>query len=203
MEKRKLGKLSLEVSALGLGCMGISYAYGQVPDKKEMIQLIYEAVERGVTFFDIAEIYGPFTNEELVGEALASYREEVAIATKFGIKWVEGSLIQDSRPEIIRKSIEGSLKQLNTECIDLYYQHRVDPYMTIEEVAETIKDLMKEGKIKHWGLSEADIQTIRRAHKILPLAAVQSEYSTWWRWPEEDLLPTLEEVGIEFVPYSL
>ena len=202
MEKRKVGNNDLEVSALGLGCMGMSYAYGQVPDKREMIKLIDEAVKLGVIFFDTAEMYGPFTNEELVGEALAPYRDEVVIATKFGIKRVEGSLIQDSRPEVIKNSIEGSLKRLKTDYIDLYYQHRVDPHVSIEEVAETIKDLMKEGKIKHWGLSEAGIQTIRRAHKILPLTAVQSEYSMWWRKPEEELLPTLEELGIGFVPYS-
>ena len=202
MEKRKLGNNDLEVSALGLGCMGMSYAYGQVPDKREMIKLIDEAVKLGVSFFDTAEMYGPFTNEELVGEALAPYRDEVVIATKFGIKRVEGSLIQDSRPEVIKNSIEGSLKRLKTDYIDLYYQHRVDPHVSIEEVAETIKDLMKEGKIKHWGLSEAGIQTIRRAHKVLPLTAVQSEYSMWWRKPEEELLPTLEELGIGFVPYS-
>jgi aryl-alcohol dehydrogenase-like predicted oxidoreductase len=202
MEKRKVGNNDLEVSALGLGCMGMSYAYGQVPDKREMIKLIDEAVKLGVIFFDTAEMYGPFTNEELVGEALAPYRDEVVIATKFGIKRVEGSLIQDSRPEVIKNSIEGSLKRLKTDYIDLYYQHRVDPHVSIEEVAETIKDLMKEGKIKHWGLSEAGIQTIRRAHKVLPLTAVQSEYSMWWRKPEEELLPTLEELGIGFVPYS-
>ena len=202
MEKRKVGNNDLEVSALGLGCMGMSYAYGQVPDKREMIKLIDEAVKLGVIFFDTAEMYGPFTNEELVGEALAPYRDEVVIATKFGIKRVEGSLIQDSRPEVIKNSIEGSLKRLKTDYVDLYYQHRVDPHVSIEEVAETIKDLMKEGKIKHWGLSEAGIQTIRRAHKVLPLTAVQSEYSMWWRKPEEELLPTLEELGIGFVPYS-
>ena len=202
MEKRKVGNNDLEVSALGLGCMGMSYAYGQVQDKREMIKLIDEAVKLGVTFFDTAEMYGPFTNEELVGEALAPYRDEVVIATKFGIKRVEGSLIQDSRPEVIKNSIEGSLKRLKTDYVDLYYQHRVDPHVSIEEVAETIKDLMKEGKIKHWGLSEAGIQTIRRAHKVLPLTAVQSEYSMWWRKPEEELLPTLEELGIGFVPYS-
>jgi aryl-alcohol dehydrogenase-like predicted oxidoreductase len=202
MEKRNLGNNDLEVSALGLGCMGMSYAYGQVPDKREMIKLIDEAVKLGVNFFDTAEMYGPFTNEELVGEALAPYRDELVIATKFGIKRVEGSLIQDSRPEVIKNSIEGSLKRLKTDYIDLYYQHRVDPHVSIEEVAETIKDLMKEGKIKHWGLSEAGIQTIRRAHKVLPLTAVQSEYSMWWRKPEEELLPTLEELGIGFVPYS-
>ena len=202
MEKRKVGNNDLEVSALGLGCMGMSYAYGQVQDKREMIKLIDEAVKLGVIFFDTAEMYGPFTNEELVGEALAPYRDEVVIATKFGIKRVEGSLIQDSRPEVIKNSIEGSLKRLKTDYVDLYYQHRVDPHVSIEEVAETIKDLMKEGKIKHWGLSEAGIQTIRRAHKVLPLTAVQSEYSMWWRKPEEELLPTLEELGIGFVPYS-
>jgi aryl-alcohol dehydrogenase-like predicted oxidoreductase len=202
MEKRKLGNSDLEVSALGLGCMGMSYAYGHIPDKREMIKLIDEAVKRGINFFDTAEMYGPHTNEELVGEALAPYRDEVVIATKFGIKRVEGSLIQDSRPEIIRRSIEGSLTRLKTDYIDLYYQHRVDPNVPIEEVAKTIKDLMKEGKVKHWGLSEAGIQTILRAHKVLPLTAVQSEYSMWWRVPEEDLLPTLEELGIGFVPYS-
>ncbi|MEJ2293397.1 MAG: aldo/keto reductase [Candidatus Lokiarchaeota archaeon] len=202
MEKRKVGNNDLEVSALGLGCMGMSYAYGQVQDKREMIKLIDEAVKLGVIFFDTAEMYGPFTNEELVGEALAPYRDEVVIATKFGIKRVEGSLIQDSRPEVIKNSIEGSLKRLKTDYVDLYYQHRVDPHVLIEDVAETIKDLMKEGKVKHWGLSEAGIQTIRRAHKVLPLTAVESEYSMWWRRPEEELLPTLEELGVGFVPYS-
>jgi aryl-alcohol dehydrogenase-like predicted oxidoreductase len=202
MEKRKLGKSGLEVSALGLGCMGMSYAYGKIPDKNEMIKLIHEAVELGVTFFDTAEIYGPFTNEELVGEALAPYRDEVIIATKFGIKMVDGKQVQDSHPEVIRTSIEGSLKRLKTDSIDLYYQHRVDLHVPIEEVARTMKDLMKEGKVKHWGLSEAGIQTIRRAHKVLPLTAVESEYSMWWRRPEEELLPTLEELGIGFVPFS-
>jgi aryl-alcohol dehydrogenase-like predicted oxidoreductase len=202
MEKRKLGKSGLEVSALGLGCMGMSFAYGQVPDKKKMIKLIHEAVKHGVTLFDTAEIYGPFTNEELVGEALAQYRDQVIIATKFGLKTVDGKQVQDSSPKAIRTSIEGSLKRLKTDVIDLYYQHRVDPKVSIEEVAETVKDLMSEGKIKYWGLSEAGVQTIRRAHKILPLTAVQSEYSIWWRGPEEELLPTLEELGIGFVPYS-
>ncbi|MFX1445127.1 MAG: aldo/keto reductase [Promethearchaeota archaeon] len=202
MEKRKLGKSGLEVSALGLGCMGMSYAYGKVPDKSEMIKLIHEAVKLGFNLFDTAEMYGPFTNEELVGEALAPYRDKVVIATKFGIKSVEGKQIQDSHPEVIRTSIEGSLKRLKTDVIDIYYQHRVDPNVPIEEVAETIKDLMNEGMIKHWGLSEAGIQTIRRAHKVLPLTAVQSEYSMWWRRPEEELLPTLEELGIGFVPFS-
>ncbi len=202
MEKRKLGKSGLEVSALGLGCMGMSYAYGQVPDKSKMIKLIQEAIKLGVILFDTAEMYGPFTNEELVGEALAAYRDKVVIATKFGIKSVKGKQVQDSHPEVIRSSIEGSLKRLKTEYVDLYYQHRVDPNVPIEEVAETIKDLMNEGKIKHWGLSEAGIQTIRRAHKVLPLTAVQSEYSMWWRRPEEELFPTLEELGIGFVPFS-
>jgi aryl-alcohol dehydrogenase-like predicted oxidoreductase len=202
MEKRKLGKSGLEVSAVGLGCMGMSYAYGQVPDKNEMIKLIHKAVELGVSFFDTAEIYGPYTNEELVGEALAPYRDEVVIATKFGLKRVDGKLVQDGRPEIIRSSIEGSLKRLKTDYIDLYYQHRVDPNVSIEKVAETVKDLMEEGWVKHWGLSEAGVQTIRRAHKVLPLTVVQSEYSMWWRRPEEELIPTLEELGIGFVPYS-
>ncbi len=202
MEKRKLGNSGLEVSALGLGCMGMSFGYGQVPDKGEMIKLIHETAKRGVTFFDTAEIYGPFTNEELVGEALAPYRDEVVIATKFGIKIVDGKQVQDSRPEVIRASLEGSLKRLKTDVIDLYYQHRVDLNVPIEEVAETVKDLMKEGKVKHWGLSEAGVQTIRHAHKVLPLTAVQSEYSMWWRRPEEELLPTLKELGIGFVPFS-
>ncbi|MFX1575347.1 MAG: aldo/keto reductase [Promethearchaeota archaeon] len=202
MEKRKLGNNGPEVSALGLGCMGMSYAYGQVPDKNKMIKLIHEAIKLGVTFFDTAEIYGPFTNEVLVGEALTPYRDQVVIATKFGLKNIDGKLTPDSSPEAIRASIEGSLKRLKTDVINLYYQHRVDPNVPIEEVAETVKDLMTEGKIKHWGLSEAGIQTIRRAHKVLPLTAVQSEYSMWWRRPEEELLPTLEELGIGFVPYS-
>jgi aryl-alcohol dehydrogenase-like predicted oxidoreductase len=202
MEKRKLGKNGLEVSALGLGCMGMSHGYGKAPDKKEMVNLIHEAVKSGVTFFDTAEIYGPFTNEKLVGEALAPYRDDVIIATKFGIKNVNGKQVQDSNPKIIRASIEGSLKRLKTDFIDLYYQHRVDPNVPIEEVAETIKDLMMEGKVRHWGLSEAGVKTIRRAHKVLPLTAIQSEYSMWWRRPEEELLPTLEELGIGFVPFS-
>lgn len=202
MEKRKLGKNGLEVSALGLGCMGMSHGYGTAPDKKEMVNLIHEAVKSGVTFFDTAEIYGPFTNEELVGEALAPYRDDVIIATKFGIKNFNGKQVQDSNPKVIRTSIEGSLKRLKTDFIDLYYQHRVDPNVPIEEVAETIKDLMMEGKVRHWGLSEAGVKTIRRAHKVLPLTAIQSEYSMWWRRPEEELLPTLEELGIGFVPFS-
>jgi len=202
MQKRKLGKNGPEVSALGLGCMGMSYAYGQIPDKKEMISLIHSAVEQGVTFFDTAEMYGPFTNEELLGEALAPYRDKVVIATKFGIKVQDGKQVQDSRPEQIRKSVEGSLKRLKTDVIDLYYQHRVDTTVPIEDVAGAIKELIKEGKIKHWGLSEAGVKTIRRANAIHPLTAVQSEYSLWWRRPEEELIPTLEELGISLVPFS-
>jgi len=202
MKKRTLGKGDLEVSAIGLGCMGMSSAHGPAPDKKEMISLIHKAIDRGVTFFDTAEVYGPFINEELVGEALAPFREEVIIATKFGIKKEDGKQVLDSKPEHIRQSVEGSLKRLNTETIDLYYQHRVDPDVPIEEVAGVIQDLMREGKIKHWGLSEPGIQTIRRAHKVEPLTAIQSEYSMMWRSPEEDLLPTLEELGIGLVPFS-
>jgi aryl-alcohol dehydrogenase-like predicted oxidoreductase len=202
MQKRILGKSGLEVSAIGLGCMGMSYAYGEIPNEKEMISLIHKAVESGVTLFDTAEMYGPFTNEELLGKALAPYRDKVVIATKFGIKIKDGKQSQDSRPEQIRKSIEGSLKRLNTEFIDLYYQHRVDTAVPIEDVAGTIKDLMSEGKIKHWGLSEAGVKTIRRANAVQPLTAVQSEYSLWWRRPEKELLQTLEELGIGFVPFS-
>ena len=202
MQKRKLGKCGLEVSALGLGCMGMSYAYGEIPGKKEMISLIQKAVEDGVTLFDSAEMYGPFTNEELVGEALAPCRNKVVIATKFGIKMQDGKQVQDSRPEQIGKSVEGSLKRLNTDYIDLYYQHRVDTTVPIEDVAGAIKDLIRAGKIKHWGLSEAGVKTIRRAHAVQPLTAVQSEYSLWWRRPEEELVPTLEELGIGFVTFS-
>jgi aryl-alcohol dehydrogenase-like predicted oxidoreductase len=203
MKKRKLGNSGPEVSAIGLGCMGMSFAYGTVPDKKEMISLIHSAVERGVTFFDTAEVYGPFTNEELVGEALAPYRDEVVIATKFGFKIKDGRQSGlDSRPEHIREVVEGSLKRLRIETIDLLYQHRVDPNVPIEDVAETVKELIKEGKVKHWGLSEAGVKTIRRAHAVQPLTAVQSEYSMWWRRPEEELIPTLEELGIGFVPFS-
>ena len=202
MKKRKLGISNLEVSAIGFGCMGLNYAYSSTLDKQGAIALVRSAVERGVTFFDTAEVYGPFTNEELVGEALVSLRKQVVIATKFGIKNKDGKQIQDSRPEEIRKSVEGSLKRLKTDCIDLYYQHRVDTNTPIEEVAETIKELIKEGKIKHWGLSEAGVKTIRRAHAVLPLTAVESEYSLWWRRPEEELIPTLEELGIGFVPFS-
>jgi len=202
MNKRKLGNSDLEFSAIGLGCMGMSYAYGEIPDKKEMISLIHKAVERGVTFFDTAEMYGPFTNEELLGKALAPYRDQVVIATKFGIKMQDGKQVQDSRPEQIRKSLEGSLKRLNTDRIDLYYQHRVDTTVPIEDVAGAIKDLIRAGKIKYWGLSEAGVKTIRRAHAVQPLTAVQSEYSLWWRRPEEELVPTLEELGIGFVTFS-
>ena len=203
MEKRKLGKNGLEVSALGLGCMGMSMAYGPPADKKEMIALIGKAVERGVTFFDTAELYGPYTNEELVGEALAPFRGHAVIATKFGIKLdPSGQQVQDSRPERIRQSLEGSLKRLKVDVIDLYYQHRVDPDVPIEDVAGTVKDLIQEGKVKHFGLSEAGAQTIRRAHAVQPVAAVESEYSLWWRKPEEEVLPTCEELGIGFVPFS-
>ena len=199
---RKLGKSGPEVSALGLGCMGMSMAYGRPGDKQEMIALIRKAVERGVNFFDTAELYGPFINEELVGEALAPLRNKVVIATKFGIRMEGGRQIADSRPERIRASAEGSLKRLRTDFIDLYYQHRVDPNVPIEDVAGTIKDLIREGKVKHFGMSEAGVKTIRRAHAVQPLSAVESEYSLWLRRPEEDLLPALEELGIGFVPFS-
>lgn len=203
MKTRELGNSGLEVSAIGLGCMGMSYAYGPASDKKEMIKLIRSAVERGVTFFDTAEIYGPFTNEELVGEALAPYRDKVVIATKFGFDIKNGKEAGlNSRPEHIKQAAEGSLKRLKIETIDLLYQHRVDPNVPIEEVAGAVKELIQEGKVKHWGLSEAGVQTIRRAHKVLPITAVQSEYSMWWRRPEEELLPTLEELGIGFVSFS-
>jgi aryl-alcohol dehydrogenase-like predicted oxidoreductase len=202
MQKRTLGKSNLEVSALGLGCMGMSIAYGLPPDKQDMIALIRKAVERGVTFFDTAEIYGPYTNEELVGEALAPFRGQVAIATKFGIKIdPSGQQVQDSRPEGIRESLEGSLKRLRVDAIDLYYQHRVDPDVPIEDVAGAVKDLIREGKVRHFGLSEPGVKTIRRAHAVQPVTAVQSEYSLWWRRPEEELLPTLEELGIGLVPF--
>ena len=203
MQKRKLGNSGLEVSAIGLGCMGMSMAYGPPADKKEMIALIGKAVERGVTLFDTAELYGPYTNEELVGEALAPYRNRVVIATKFGIKLdSSGQQVQDSRPERIRQSVEGSLKRLRVEAIDLYYQHRVDPDVPIEDVAGTVKDLIRAGKVKHFGLSEPGVKTIRRAHAIQPVTAVESEYSLWWRLPEEELLPTLDELGIGLVPFS-
>src|SRR5213596_974775 len=202
MKKRTLGKSNLEVSALGLGCMGMSQSYGVPPDKQAMISLIRTAVERGITFFDTAEIYGPHTNEELVGEALAPLRRQVVIATKFGIKYENGQQMQDSRPERIRESIEGSLKRLRTDVVDLYYQHRVDPNVPIEDVAGTVRELIAQGKVKHFGMSEAGVRTIRRAHAVQPVTAVQSEYSLWWRRPEEELLPTLEELGIGFVPFS-
>jgi aryl-alcohol dehydrogenase-like predicted oxidoreductase len=202
MQKRKLGNSNLEVSSIGLGCMGMSMSYGPPADKKEMIALIHKAVERGVTLFDTAEVYGPFANEELLGEALAPFHGKVAIATKFGIKIDNGQMIVDSRPEHIRQSLEGSLKRLGVECIDLYYQHRVDPEVPIEEVAGTVKDLIREGKVKHFGLSEPGVNTIRRAHAVQPVTAIQSEYSLWWRRPEEELLPTLEELDIGLVPYS-
>lgn len=202
MQKRTLGNSNLEVSALGLGCMEMSYGYGPASDKGEMIALIRKAFDLGVTFFDTAEIYGPFINEELVGEALEPIRDQVVIATKFGITNKDGKQVDDSRPEKIRESVEGSLKRLKTDVIDLYYQHRVDTDVPIEEVAGTMKDLMNEGKIKHWGLSEPGIQTIRRAHAVQPVTAIQSEYSMWWRQPEEELFPVLEELGIGFVPFS-
>ncbi len=203
VKKRKLGKSGLEVSALGLGCMGMSMAYGVPPEKKEMITLIAKAVERGITFFDTAEVYGPFTNEELLGEALAPFRGKVAIATKFGIKiGPDGKQYQDSRPEGIRQSLEGSLKRLRVDAIDLYYQHRVDTNVPIEDVAGTVKDLIQEGKVKYFGLSEPGVKTIRRAHAVQPITAIQSEYSLWWRRPEEELLPALEELGIGLVPFS-
>ena len=203
MEKRKLGKSGLEVSALGLGCMGMSFGYGPAGEKNEMISVIRKAVERGVTFFDTAEVYGPFTNEELVGEALAPLRESVVIATKFGFKIENGKQAGlDSRPEHIKEVAHQSLKRLKTERIDLFYQHRVDPEVPIEDVAGAVKDLIQAGKVKHFGLSEAGAQTIRRAHAVQPVAALQSEYSLWWREPEEEIMPTLEELGIGFVPFS-
>ncbi|MHC2990489.1 aldehyde oxidase [Pontibacter sp. HJ8] len=206
MKKRKLGKSGLEVSALGLGCMGMSFGYGPAHDKKQMIALIRKAFELGVTFFDTAEIYGPLTNEELVGEALAPFRDQVVIATKFGFKAAaEGERhwsALDSHPEHIKTVVEGSLKRLQTDVIDLYYQHRVDPDVPIEEVAGAVKDLIQAGKVKHFGLSEAGAQTIRRAHAVQPVTALQSEYSLWWREPEQEIIPTLEELGIGFVPFS-
>jgi len=206
MKKRKLGKSNLQVSAIGLGCMGLSFGLGPAVDTKEGISLIRAAVERGVTFFDTAEVYGPFTNEELVGEALAPFRNQVVIATKFGWapnpddggKWTA----LNSRPERIREAVEGSLKRLRTDVIDLYYQHRVDPKVPIEDVAGAVKELIRQGKVKHFGLSEAGVETIRRANAVLPVTALQSEYSLWWREPEAEILPTLEELGIGFVPFS-
>jgi aryl-alcohol dehydrogenase-like predicted oxidoreductase len=205
MQKRKLGKSNLEVSDIGLGCMGMSFGYGPAADKKEMISLIRSAVERGVTFFDTAEVYGPFTNEELVGEALAPLRDQVVIATKFGFKLDPTTGKQaglDSRPEHIKEVADASLKRLTTNVIDLFYQHRVDPNVPIEDVAGAVKDLIQQGKVKHFGLSEAGVQTIRHAHAVQPVAALQSEYSLWWREPEAEVIPTLEELGIGFVPFS-
>jgi aryl-alcohol dehydrogenase-like predicted oxidoreductase len=200
-----LGKSGLEVSALGFGCMGMSFGYGPPKDRQEMIELLRSAVERGVTFFDTAEVYGPFTNEELLGDALSPFRGQVVIATKFGFRLDPATGKQiglDSRPEHIREVAEASLKRLRVEAIDLFYQHRVDPDVPSEDVAGTVKDLIREGKVRHFGLSEAGVQTIRRAHAVQPVTAVQSEYSLWWRRPEEELLPTLEELGIGFVPFS-
>jgi aryl-alcohol dehydrogenase-like predicted oxidoreductase len=207
MQKRKLGKSNLEVSALGLGCMGMSFSYGPPKDKKEMTTLLHAAVDRGITFFDTAEVYGPFTNEELVGEALAPFRGKVAIATKFGFDVGgsdnrPGSAGVNSQPEHIKQAVEGSLKRLKIETIDLLYQHRVDPNVPIEDTAGAVKELIHAGKVKHFGMSEAGANTIRRAHAVQPLTALQSEYSLWWRKPEAEIIPTLEELGIGFVPYS-
>ena len=202
MQKRKLGKSGLEVSAIGVGCMGLNFSYGPGLEKQDAVALIRAAFARGVTFFDTAEAYGPFTNEELVGEALAPMRDEVVIATKFGFKEGKAPLGMDSRPERIRQVAEASLKRLKTDRIDLFYQHRVDPNVPTEDVAGTVKDLIREGKVKHFGLSEAGVQSIRRAHAVQPVAALQSEYSLWWRQPEAEVLPTCEELGIGFVPFS-
>src|SRR5271163_1833047 len=206
MQKRKLGTSNLEVSAIGLGCMGMSFSYGPPKDKQEMISLLRTAVDRGVTFFDTAEVYGPYVNEELVGEALAPFRDQVVIATKFGFALHPdgrpGWLGLNSRPEHIKEAAEGSLKRLRVDVIDLLYQHRVDPDVPIQDVAGAVKDLIREGKVKHFGLSEAGAQTIRRAHAVQPVAALQSEYSLWWPTPEEEVIPTLEELGIGFVPFS-
>ena len=203
MQKRTLGTSGLEVSALGLGCMGMSYGYGPAGDHDEMVSLLRKAVDLGVTFFDTAQVYGPFTNEELVGEALAPFRGQVVIATKFGLTIdASGEQVVDSRPKLIKASVEGSLTRLGVEAIDLIYQHRVDPDVPIEDVAGAVKELITDGKVKHFGLSEAGVQTIRRAHAVQPVTAVQSEYSLWWRRPEEGLLPALEELGVGFVPFS-
>ncbi|MGA7219704.1 MAG: aldo/keto reductase [Candidatus Sulfotelmatobacter sp.] len=207
MQKRKLGKSNLEVSALGLGCMGMSFSYGPPKDKKEMTELLHAAVDRGITFFDTAEVYGPFTNEELVGEALAPFHGKVVIATKFGFDVSGGDRRPgahpvNSQPEHIKQAVEGSLKRLRVESIDLLYQHRVDPNVPIEETAGAVRELIQSGKVKHFGMSEAAAKTIRRAHAVQPVTAVQSEYSLWWRKPEQDVLPTLEELGIGFVPFS-
>ncbi|PKE29476.1 aldo/keto reductase [Rahnella sp. AA] len=204
MQKRLLGKSGLEVSSIGLGCMGLSHGYGPVTETRQAIELIRAAVERGVTFFDTAEVYGPYLNEEVVGEALAPLRDKVIIATKFGFTFGDDNKQQilNSRPEHIRLAVEGSLKRLKTDVIDLLYQHRVDPDVPVEDVAGTVKDLIAEGKVKHFGLSEAGAQTIRRAHAVQPVTALQSEYSMWWREPEQEIIPTLEELGIGFVPFS-
>lgn len=202
MKTRLLGKSGLEVSTIGLGCMGMSHGYGVASDEKAMISVIHHAIERGINFFDTAEVYGPYTNEELVGEALETYRKDVVIATKCGIKTIDGKQVVDGRPIGIRESIEGSLKRLKTDYIDLYYLHRVDPNVPIEEIASVMNDLKQEGKILHWGLSEAGVNTIRKAHTVFPLTAIQSEYSMWWREPEKELLPLLEELEIGFVPFS-
>ncbi|HET7176183.1 MAG TPA: aldo/keto reductase [Gammaproteobacteria bacterium] len=202
MQKRKLGKGGLEVSALGLGCMGMSYAYGPAPDKQEMVKLLHQAVDLGVSFFDTAEAYGPFANEELLGEALAPLRQRVVIATKFGFPGGRANQGQDSRPENIRNVADAALKRLKTDHIDLFYQHRVDPKVPIEDVAGTVKDLIQAGKVRHFGMSEAGVATIRRAHAVQPVTALQSEYSLWWREPEQEILPALEEMGIGFVPFS-
>ncbi len=204
MQKRRLGKSKLEVSALGLGCMGMSFSYPPFPDRQEMIALIRAAFERGITFFDTAEVYGPFTNEALVGDAVAPFRKQVVIATKFGFRFAPDGkqLGQDSQPETIKQAVEGSLKRLKTDVIDLLYQHRVDVNVPIEDVAGTVKDLIQQGKVKHFGLSEAGVKTIRRAHAVQPVTALQSEYSLWFRRPESEVIPTLEELGIGFVPFS-
>jgi aryl-alcohol dehydrogenase-like predicted oxidoreductase len=202
MKKRKLGRSNLEVSSLGFGCMGLSFGYGPALEKQNAISLIRDAFESGVTFFDTAEAYGPFANEELVGEALAPFRDQVVIATKFGFKDGDSKSGMDSRPERIRQVADASLKRLKTDRIDLFYQHRVDPNVPIEDVAGTVKDLIRQGKVKHFGLSEAGVQSIRRAHAVQPVAALESEYSLWWREPEAELLPTCEELGIGFVPFS-
>jgi aryl-alcohol dehydrogenase-like predicted oxidoreductase len=202
MKTRKLGNQGLEVSAVGLGCMGMSFGYGPAADKNDMIKLIRHAVENGVSLFDTAEVYGPYVNEELIGEALAPFGHEVKIATKFGIKIEDGKQVMDSHPDTIRKSIEGSLKRLKRDVIDLYYQHRVDVNVPMEDVAGTVKELIKEGKVKYFGVCEAGAESIRKAHAVQPLTALQSEYSLWWREPEESIIPTLEELGIGFVPFS-
>ena len=204
MKKRTLGKSGLEVSEIGFGCMGLTHAYAEKPDRKQAIKVLHAAFEQGYTFFDTAEVYGPFTNEDVVGEALAPYRDKLVIATKFGFDLSPGANpgLPDSRPAIIRRAVEGSLKRLKIETIDLLYQHRVDPNVPMEDVAGTVRDLVNEGKVKHWGLSEAGIKNIRKAHAVLPVTALQSEYSLWWREPEEQIFPVLEELGIGFVPFS-